>query len=216
MVLQYIDDLDPIELKKYVGELIMTIQECSSLKNIHPDAFLFFKQLLQRHPYKETKGVSKIIDIEIKKYALTRKVIGYSDFQIVMKLNDNTSDSISWVKSCNKQDNPVGQKLRWAMRLAIRPQILEFKTQNKKTSCELCNTTKELSVDHIIKFRTLCTDFVDMHQEYPNLFDRNKFAQEVFRKCDAVYEQKWLDYHKTNATLRILCVTCNIGLEEKT
>ena len=42
---------------------------------------------------------------------------------------------------------------------------------------------------------------------------KNNFAQEVFRDEDIEFVKLWQKYHKTNATLRILCKKCNQNLD---
>ena len=208
------DFINSDDLKKYTTELIMKIKECKSLRKNFPEEFIFFKKLLDRHPEKFKKGVNKINDIEFRKFPITKKIIKYSDIQVFIHLNDGKSDSISWSKCVKGEDNPVQQKLVWAMRSSIKDQIHEFKSTKKNIPCEFCGTFNYLTVDHIIKFRDIAKDFIELYPNYPTNFKKNNLAQEIFREEDHLYMKTWQDYHLQRAKLRILCVDCNVNLEE--
>ena len=209
------DFVNSDDLKRYTTDLIMRIKECKSLRHEYPQEFLFFRKLLNRHPEKNKKGVYRLIDIEFRKFPITKKIIKYSDIQIFIHFKDGKSDSISWSKCIKGEDNPIQQKLVWAMRSSIKEQVQEFKATQVNVPCLFCNTNDYLTVDHIIKFRDIAKDFIDLYPNHPMQFQKNNLAQEVFRddKEDQEYMKKWQDYHRQRAQLRILCIDCNVNLE---
>jgi len=99
------------------------------------------------------------------------------------------------------------------MRQAIESQIIDFKIANKKTSCELCGTSANLTVDHVKKFKDLKEEFLLANPAHPTLFGKNSLAQEIFREEDAAFRLSWETYHKEHASLRILCKPCNQNLD---
>lgn len=201
------------ELKKYTINCIQTIGLCESLLVKDPELYTYFENLFHRHPDKYKKGVDKMVDISICKFPGCSTIYSWSDYQIFINKNDGTKDSISWSKCINKCDNPVEKKLKYAMRISVMSQIRTFKSGILNKKCEFCETTSELTVDHVIKFKKLTDDFISENMDYPKNFGKNKFAQEIFLESDKEYENRWMEYHLKNAKLRILCKKCNSDLE---
>jgi hypothetical protein len=100
------------------------------------------------------------------------------------------------------------------MRYAIKEQIMEFKYINKNKPCELCGTYLNITADHIIKFKKLKDDFLLENPDYPKEFSKNKYGSDIFREEDFEFVKLWQEYHKKNATLRILCANCNDKLDD--
>jgi hypothetical protein len=204
------------ELRNYTIGIIRQIGLCSNLAGNNPAAFQFFKDLFLRHPEKERKGVPTLVDISIRRFPKTnpRKFpLEVADHQFVVHKADGTEDTISWNTCAKGEVNPVGKKLNWAMRLSIDGQIREFKASQKGKPCELCGTFEKLTADHIKKFKDLKDDFLAAHPNHPMEFGKNEFAQEIFRPEDEDFVRSWQEYHKVNATLRILCEPCNRKLD---
>lgn len=202
------------ELRDFVVRLIHDTGVCKSLRNEKPEIYHFFRDLFQRHPEGARKGVALIQDISIRKFPKARGPnLLVNDHQFWIIKSDGTEDSISWSSCVKGAANPVGKKLNWAFRQAIEDQIKEFRIAHRADPCEFCGTRQELTVDHITKFRQLKDDFLALHPTHPTEFGKNELAQEIFRPEDAEYCQLWKEYHKTNATLRILCKPCNQKLD---
>jgi len=202
------------ELRDYVVRIIKHVGICNSVKQTHPDVYIFFVSLFQRHPEKERKEVSLITDISIRRFpkANPHHPLAVSDHQFFIIKNNGTEDSISWNTCVRGKINPVEKRLNWAMRLAIKEQIRDFKSKTPNP-CEFCKTTVNLTVDHIIKFKQLKDDFITLNPAYPTEFSKNELSQEVFREEDKCYSDLWQKYHYDNATLRILCKVCNNQLD---
>ena len=67
--MKYPEDFDTTdELREYTIRIIRELGLCESVKQTHPDIYIFFKSLFQRHPEKERKEVSLITDISIRRF----------------------------------------------------------------------------------------------------------------------------------------------------
>ncbi len=102
-----------------------------------------------------------------------------------------------------------------AMRSSVDEQIFQFKKNNPE-KCVLCTNTDKLHVDHIIHFDEIALNFINI-MENENINIPNTFGDtndETHRRCfleiDNNFKNKWIDYHYKNATLRMLCQTCNL------
>jgi len=213
--MKYPEEFDTTdELRDYVIRLIRNTGLSISLKQTHPDVYIFFKSLFQRHPEKERKGVALINDISIRRFpkASPHGTLAVTDHQFFIIKNDGTEDSISWNTCVKGAIISVEKRLNWAMRLAIEDQIKDFKCKNVKP-CEFCGTTTNPTVDHIIKFKKLKDDFLILNPVHPTEFSKNNLAQEIFREEDNKYSELWQEYHRHTATLRILCKECNQKLD---
>ena len=213
--MKYPEDFDTTdELRKYTIHLIRQVSLCESLKQKYPDIYTFFVSLFQRHPNKEEKEVSLIIDISIRRFPKSNphQPLAVQDHQFFIIKNNGKEDTISWASCVNGEINPIQKRLNWVMRQAIEQQNRDFKTKNL-TPCEFCKATVNLTVDHIIKFKQLKDDFIKLNPVYPTEFSKNELSQEIFREEDKYYSELWQKYHYTNATLRILCKDCNEKLD---
>jgi hypothetical protein len=191
------------ELMEYVRSLIV---QCTSLKKYRPAVYVFFYKLFQRHPEKERKRTTEIVDIAIEPHKKKGLVI-----RIVF--NDGTSDTISYVACVKQKGSSFTKKLSQAYRAAISDQIESFIRENHGP-CEFCGSTKDRTVDHINHFAELVYEFKKMNLTEPTSLDKNDAQQHCFKEEDVDYKNKWAEYHKKHATLRILCNTCNIKREK--
>jgi 5-methylcytosine-specific restriction endonuclease McrA len=206
------------DLKNYTISQILKIGLCPSLKQEHPEAYIYFRELLQRHPHGKRKKVAMIVDITFKRFAKAshkRRTLSAVDYQIRVQTSDGDEDSISWVKSMRSEDYSVEKKLTSAMRHAIEIQIKKFRSSNRNKACVDCGVMTTLTVDHINHFEGLCYDFLKLHSHHPVEFAKAPItAQDIFSKKDAAYSKLWEDYHQKEANLQILCLACNQGRPE--
>lgn len=91
---------------------------------------------------------------------------------------------------------PFEKLVNWAMRYAVKNQILDFKNANINKSCELCGSYANITADHLIKFKNLKENILLENQEYPKEFDKDELGSIIFRKEDIVFEKLWQEYHK--------------------
>jgi len=98
------------------------------------------------------------------------------------------------------------------MRNSIYPQIEEFKN-NSIMECVLCYNTKNIHIDHYEpQFIDLKTEFLSIWKgPLPNIFEANDSHSKIFNNIDNEFEKSWIEFHKTNAILRVLCKKCNLS-----
>lgn len=208
--------LDPFDLpnealKDYVSKLLLRIGKCESVKTKSIENYSFLSKILNNHPEKERKGVTKMNDIMIHPFDSNKPVRKSADLQVFV-VTDDKIESISWLKSIDGIENSVEQKLYRAMRYSVKNQIILFKKKSIR-QCEICSKTNDLTADHLIKFRDLFQSFIKENPKYPKLYGRGTRGEEIFRVQDKEYELLWQRYHQTNAKLRVLCYDCNQSLE---
>ena len=203
------------DLKNYTIGQISDIGLCPSLKDEHPEKYIYFRDLFQRHPDAERKKVDKIEDIFFKRFpkvSRRKRVLQVCDYQIHIRTSDGDEDSISWVKSMRREDYSIEKKLTSAMRHSIEGQIRIFRLSQMPTPCVECGTKKELTVDHINHFEGLSYYFLKLHPDHPVEFSEDPVTnQDCFREEDDTYRKLWQNYHKEEANLQILCIGCNQG-----
>lgn len=215
--MKYPEDFDDKEeLRDYVIAIILKTGLTPSLKTTHPKVYTFFESLFQRHPDKVRKEVSFLTDISIRKFPTTKykKNLDVRDHQFFIIKNNGTEDSISWNSCVDMSVIAFEKRINWAMRYSIKEQIIEFKNSNKNKPCEFCGTYSDITADHIIKFKKLKDDFLSENPKHPTEFSKNKFSSDIFREEDIEFEKLWQEYHRKNATLRILCSSCNYKLDD--
>jgi len=189
------------QLEQYIKHIISTIGRCSSL--LHSEHYPFFLELLQRHPRYPEK-FQNMIDISIQPNIITPQ---YLELRLIN--TDGTTDDISW-KQCvsGKPRNPFHS----ALRVAVDDQILSFR-QSQSMICAICNIVdaNEYHVDHVMHFEQIKYDFLQINQSTPpTVFQNTRDNRKAFTEDDKEYENQWKLYHKTHATLRILCRSCNL------
>lgn len=191
-------------LREYTKNAINEIGVCSSLKNKNLMLYNFLLDLFSRHPGYPDKVVN-MIDIII-----VRNKMNPAFYELQLHRMDNTYEDISW-RTC--VDGKRKDALTAAMRMSISDQIIHFKKSNE-LCCEFCKcrdrSSKEFHVDHIITFKDIQKQFLKLYPLIPGSFAKNDYNISCFRSEDAEYERLWQDYHRSNATLRILCAKCNL------
>ena len=68
---------------------------------------------------------------------------------------------------------------------------------NKNKPC-----LENLSVDHIIKFKKLKHDFLNLYPNHPSKFEKDYVKDVIFCKEDFKYKDLWRKYHYLNEKLR--------------
>lgn len=186
------------QLKSYVFETISRIGICKSIKTQYPADYCFFLKLFERHPAYPDKMFG-MIDLQIginPKFKNKELQIVYTNGEI---------KDISYNLCITGRPKNA---LKIAMRVAVQPQIDEFRNKSK-LQCEFCDSVFGLEVDHIKWFEQLYQEFINTGQELPTIFNETDGHQKCFRAEDAKFENEWVEYHKKYATLRILCSSCN-------
>ena len=185
-------------LRKHFREIIDRIGICDSLKLKYPLEFLDFCELFKRHSDYPGKFIG-FVDIKINYNPV------YKNQLVVYIIN------VSVMGNCitgRSKDN-----LKIAMRVSIQPQIDDYRNNTYIKVCELCGEHDRIEIDHHsdkMPFAKLCVDFMDTNTlPIPISFDDTKSHMKCFKKLDFNFEEKWIQFHKDFAILRMLCRTCN-------
>jgi hypothetical protein len=190
-------------LLNYVKNVRDEIGVCDSIKELHPEYFIFFLQLFKRHPEYPEK-IAGLVDIKIQRNPIFKK-----NLEVVMIKENNIFEDISICKACitgKGKDN-----LKEALREAIVPQIMKYKNNNDVWYCDICNSSEKIQIDHVNpQFEEMIYNFCQ-GKLLPTKFDDNSAHQAIFRNCDREFKDEWINYHQKNAILRPLCQSCNNG-----
>ena len=188
------------KLYEYTQNLINQLGEC--VIKIDDTCFIFFMELLKRHP-----SCNEKIGVGVCHF-----IIGYnmSSYQTKIYRKDATVEIFSWVACCKKVNKSDLAKLTKAMRSAVIEQIFEFKTMQIPECC-ICSSDINLEVDHKYPpFRVLVKEFLKDKVEIPNMFSKSTNGRFLmFDENDNCFEYEWQNYHKQNAYLQMLCARCN-------
>ena len=195
------------QLKQCVREKIDKIGICSSIKQFYPEEWDGFMYLFKRHSDYPEK-FNGLMDIKIRYNPVYK-----TQLETIIVKNNGDEDDVSVLNNCitgKPKDN-----LTIAMRNSIYPQIEEFKN-NSIMECVLCYNTKNIHIDHYKpQFIDLKTDFLSIWEgPLPNIFEANDSHSKIFNKIDNEFEKSWIDFHRTNAILRVLCKKCNLSREK--
>ena len=192
-------------LKDHFCEMINRIHVCNSVKTKYPSEFLDFCEIFKRHSDYPGKFIG-FVDIKID-YNPEFK----NQLVVYIIKDDMTVDDVSVLKNC-VTGKPT-DKLKIAMRVAIQPQIEEYKNKNPIKVCELCGEHYRIEIDHHSEkspFAKLYNDFIEANKlDIPTDFDDTKSHMKCFKESDHHFENSWAQYHEKHAILRMLCRKCN-------
>ena len=141
---------------------------------------------------------------EVSHFIVIEKLSGMG---IRAVIGDNSYVDFSVRESISGHSVSHWTKLTSALRLAIRPQIREFKA-GMDGRCAICDCSGWMEADHYkISFRDLMRQFL-AGRDVPNQFE---YCAEGYRftVMDSNFEAQWLDFHKEHCSLRLLCPECH-------
>lgn len=192
------------QLKQCVRKKIDEIGVCHSIKQFHPEEWDGFMYLFKRHSDYPEK-FNGLTDIKIRYNPVYKKQL-----ETIIVKNNGDEDDVSVLKNCIT--GKPKDTLTIAMRNSIYPQIEEFKN-NSIMECVLCCNTKNIHVDHHEpQFIDLKTKFLSNWKgPLPNIFEVNGSHSKIFNNIDNEFEKSWIEFHRKNAILRILCEKCNLS-----
>jgi hypothetical protein len=176
--------------------------------------YQFLYDLLQNHTEKEDK-----IGVGIDHFEIMRHHIFKQPYWIIHHI-DGTFIDASYNHCCEFKERPTAYLLNSAMRYAVKEMTINYKTSQSILICNICsNSTLEYHdyhTDHIIPFVELHTQFMkDNTLPIPSIFNDSAHDIACFRPEDNEFETKWVIFHNTNATLQILCSSCNLKKGKK-
>ena len=201
------------EFEKYVKKIIYEdIGICNDIKNTYPEKYDILIKILERHPEFNSK-TENMCNIKIVDDILNKKALK------ILIANNRGYIDISWRCAITGKGKSKKSELMSAMRSSIDPQIKQYRREHNKDSCQLCDNIERLDVDHNdtknSAFDELVLNFINENNdiEIPDKFGElnDDTHRRTFLEKDAVFKDKWVEYHKKNAVLRILCHTCNIS-----
>lgn len=152
---------------------------CSYIKNDH-EYFEMFKELVENKNY-----------FDICYFSIVPNRINTKTYECQVHFENGSIKVFSWNKCVMNRVETDHHKLRNIMRSAIVSDILSFK--ENAICCNYCGNIEYLHADHIEPFRDLA----------------DKFILQNGRNCTEEWVNAWKIYHKQNATLQILCASCN-------
>jgi len=139
-----------------------------------------FKELVENKNY-----------FDICYFSIVPNRINTKTYECQVHFENGSIKVFSWNKCVMNRIETDHHKLRNIMRSAIVSDILSFK--EKAICCNYCGNVEYLHADHIEPFRDLADKFI--------LLNGNNSTEE--------WVNAWKIYHKQNATLQILCASCN-------
>jgi len=189
-------DISKTALKQKIKTLIKSLGVTPSLKGT--EHFDFFQQVIARHPKCPKWGVPSDIGIRKNSVYYSMEVFGVWPSGVY---------PVSMEKCINMKLPSTRAELYESMRNSIDDQIMAYRDScGEQKVCSFCQSTDRIEVDHIIQFADLVKMFL-VDKEPPTSFGRNRGSAVVLKPgqfCD-----EWCEFHKANATLRLLCRGCN-------
>ena len=166
-----------------------------------------------------TKGLSyqdkEMLYEIIKGHPDPKKIEGVKDFRILQMSNSKQLqilkdewEPISWICCSTGKGRDSKYLLNRLLRTSIMSQIQEFRKSVKNQICELCNSIENLQVDHINLFSDLVKEFNSTRNIPTEFIGCGEILS--FIDKDISYKNEWIEFHKKNATFRILCQNCNL------
>jgi len=112
-----------------------------------------------------------------------------------------------------RREKLVEKRRQSAYRTAVDDQVIAFKQQHQHEGCANgCTRQKDLHVDHILPFADLVLQYEQQDPEPPpsQFEEDHTYHKKRFRIEDEEFTQRWREFHKQHAKLRILCSQCNL------
>lgn len=177
----------------------------------------FVMDLLEYHPRRE----KKIKDVSHIKVDIAEKNSSHYCFFLVDNQGNSCDFSYKKCTAKTKKDKSIAlykldkQDRISAYRQAIQYQIDEYLSLSKNKKCCICESRENIQVDHNEKtFISILNSFEHEYRiiSYPTVEDYKCIHGFRFKKDEYSNEfiENWQQYHKNNATLQILCRTCNL------
>lgn len=197
------------ECEKYARSILTELGIINSVKLKNEEYFNFLMLLCKRHPRWEEKSI-KFIDFQIYKDALNNRGLALNIVN-----NDNTRTEISWLICIKGESKSVKANFNSALRQCISSQIKEFRDSSDLSCCKICNCSlsdARINIDHHeIQFKKLVEDFIELKNIIiPTEYNKKPVTfEKLFKDEDTWIGKLFEKYHLQNATLRVLCESCN-------
>jgi 5-methylcytosine-specific restriction endonuclease McrA len=182
---------------------------CDDVRNTHPSHYVTLLEILKRHP----DFISKTRNMCNMK--IVKDTWNTSALKVLIINTDASEIDISWRCAVTGKHKSDKNELMSALRSSIDDQILRFKN-NSVGKCVLCLSSDKLQVDHVIHFDEIVLNFINIMKnkniEIPSSFGEtnDNSHRRCFLENDTDFKNEWIKYHRENASLRMLCQTCNL------
>ena len=202
-----------MEFEKFVKQTIYKdIGICFDVKNRHPDKYNILIKILERHPEWNSKSLN------MRTIKITNDALNVKALQIII-IKDSGEVDISWKCAITGKHKSKKSELMMSMRVSVEEQIQDFRRSCGRYCCELCGDDRTLDVDHNDEkksaFNELAYNFVEDNDDIkiPDTFGElnDGTNRSCFLEKDYIFRDKWVEYHREHAKLRILCHKCNIS-----
>lgn len=203
--------------EQYVRTLIYErIGACRSVSKKSLALFAELRTVLLRHPTVK-RNADRLDDIAVKKTKLNKNALQTVVFLRTDSAKRRKGLTISWRNAIDKKVPSATQGLESAMRSAVARQIKHFRNGVAVKVCELCGATDALEVDHVHEFAKLKVEFLKTtkHEVPTNFSYKRRTFRRRFLKEDKTFQYAWARFHKTRASLRLLCKPCNLARNKK-
>jgi hypothetical protein len=199
------------ECETYIREVLNEIGTTDSVKSKSAQHFDFLSALCERHP-DHTDKLKNFVDFQIytnmwSKHGLALNIVN----------RDDSTTEISWRICLTGTAKSTKTRFCSALRQCVSAQIQEFRARTDLSRCMLCKGSLKGKAPHIDhhepQFAKLVEDFMELNKSItmPTEYDKKKVTFEtLFRKEDVEIGASFGRYHLENATLRVLCETCNL------
>ena len=184
---------------------------CCKIDREH-EYFNFLDNLIKNHSEYFEKIGSGVDYYYIVSNALNKKY-----YQTMIKRLDGLNIVFSWVHCCEFKARNINYSLNYAMRQAIKDDVIKYKQDQKELICNFCNVINipysEYHVDHDEPpFRVIKDNFLKLNNNIsPLLFGKcSETNIPIFKDEDNIFKNEWVEYHNKNSSFQILCKSCNI------
>lgn len=204
------------ECEKYTRKILTELDITHSVKMKNNDYFKFLLLLCNRHPHHIDK-LHKFIDFKIDYGVLNKRGLA-----LTIVNSDNTYTEISWRNCVSGKIKSSKTLFNSALRQCISYQIQEFRYASDLSYCNKCDCSLDDKIIHIdhdkIQFKELVENFLELNKGSINIpieYNKKEITFEtLFKDQDAWIGTLFEAYHLQNATLRVLCETCNLTREK--
>lgn len=179
------------------------------------EEFQFLHDVLNNHSERDIK-----VGCGVKRFVISRNTIQPKSYETSLLRVDGTSVVFSWRHCCEFKARAHRQNLLTAMRQAVSQFTVDFKQKHcRPLRCHKCHNSQldysQYHTDHIIPFSKIAEDFLSNDTTVPFEFaDCHGFGS-CFKREDADFQQRWINYHNKHAKYQILCFRCNCSKGSK-
>ena len=174
--------------------------------------YALFEDLVKRNPYEaDIRGVG-IDRFQIRENPLLR-----NSFCVYAIRTNGSETSMSVNRGIHCRIATQHELWTEALRQAVCDQIMAFKSLNygPGACCSVCGKSykgiEDAQVDHTVLFEELVDAFVENTGVTPptEYADCPITGISLFREEDASIKNRWAEYHRSAAHLRLLCADCH-------